>query len=101
MGLCSITSITHPSSSTSVVEGSSMTVTWNPSNIFDCADWNVSTVKLQSNASGSWVDISTVFSGSPDPVNSGSLNITIPTGLANYGDYYRLKVTYEEVEEEG
>ena len=96
MGFCSITQVTNPSSSSSYTTGDTVTITWNRSSQFSCSTWNVTQVKLQSNISGSWSDVTTLFNGT-DSVNSQSLNVTLPSSISSgYGDYFRFKITYEE-----
>jgi len=98
MAYCRISSITNPTSSSSFIAGNTVNVTWNYSG--QCGDWNVSKIQLQSNyPSGSWSNVSTLFNG-VDPATSGSKSVTLPSSSLNYGDYYRLKVTYVVAEEE-
>jgi len=92
MAVCTITAITYPTSSTSVTQGSTITITWSRTGL--CNNWNVTDVKLQSNYSGSWTNVADLWNSS-DPVNSNSLNVTLPSSVTNPGDYYRLKVEYE------
>jgi len=96
MAYCNISSITNPTSTSSYAVGTVVTVTWSFSG--QCNLWNVTQIILQSNYSGSWSTVSTLFSGL-DRVTSGSKNVTLPSSVTNEGDYYRLKVVYEMDEE--
>jgi len=95
MAFCEITSITNPTSSSSFVAGSTVNVTWNRTAGLSCSSWNVTQIKLQSNAGGGWSDVSTLFNGL-DLVSSNSQSVTLPSSLNSYGDIFRLKVSYEE-----
>ena len=94
MAWCSLSSITAPTSTSSYQVGASVNVTWNYSGGSGCNDWNVRKITLQSNYSGSWSNVSVLFSGF-DPVTSGSKSVTLPSSVTNEGDYYRLKVEYD------
>ena len=93
MAYCDITSITNPTDTSSFQAGSGVNVTWNYSG--QCGSWNVTKIVLQSAYPvGVWHNVSTLFN-SLDAVTSGSRSVTLPSSGLAYGDYYRLKVTYE------
>ena len=99
MANCDITSITNPTSTSSFVAGSSVNVTWSDSGL-GCNDWNVTQIVLQTNyQSNSWSNVSTLFTGL-HRVTSNAKSVTLPSSGLNYGDYYRLKINYEQEEPE-
>ena len=92
MAVFIISSITNPTSSSSFEVGDSFTMTWTRTG--SCNDWNVTDVKLQYYNGSSWSNVADLYNSSAS-VNGNSLSLTLPNSVSNYGDAYRLKVTYE------
>lgn len=93
--MCTMTNISNPDSNDEFDLGESVSVTWNT--IGTCTNsTRVEEIVLQRNVSGSWSNVSTLFSGS-DSITSSSISVNIPNSVPAYGDVYRLRVKYGTV----
>ena len=101
MPICQITQVTNPTSSSSVEAGSNTVVKWNHNSTTACNNWTVSEIKLQTSYPSGvfWSNVSTLWSSIED-VTDGSegITVTIPSSINIFGDYYRMRIKYQEAE---
>lgn len=93
--MCVMTNISNPDVNDEFDLGESVSVTWNT--IGNCTgSTRVSEIMLQRNVSGSWSNVSTLFSGS-DSITSSSISVNMPNTVPAYGDVYRIRVKYGQI----
>lgn len=90
--MCVMTNISNPDVNDEFELGESVNVTWNT--IGTCNSSNrVQEIMLQRYVSGSWTNVSTLWSGSTG-ITTGSKSVNMPNSVPVYGDVYRVRVKY-------